>query len=74
MVTLTSPSLFLEQAMVKVPNDAVPHVAGEKREGLYEKDPQIAEGHLPAESFLVALGRWKSPYKTRQKYHFVFLW
>lgn len=59
-VTLTSPSQFLKQAVVKILNDVVPHIAWQKRKRLYEKDPRVAEGHLPGNSFLLALGRWKS--------------
>lgn len=44
--------------MVAVQQDAVPHVAGQKREGLDAKEPQGADGHFPADCLFVAFG-WR---------------
>lgn len=46
--------------MVKVLEDAVPHVAWQTQR-LYEKYPHIAEGHLPGNSFIWPLGGGKAP-------------
>lgn len=73
MVTLTSPCQFLKQAMVKILKDVVPHVAWQKCKRLDEEDPLVAEGHLPGNSFPVALGGRESPWKTRWKHYFVLL-